>query len=165
MADLIQNEEMLGPMIRRVIVSSDDIIKRYSHLQKQKLNTSNSISQFFLIFPISSISFESGFSRRIGICAAGSRVSLAFGSLYIPRGASCSTPFPYADRQIPDELGGMAKLVIFPTLIGIISNPELVGASARGSITGQQVPGDGILGDGGNGEIRVLLNELDEVKA
>jgi hypothetical protein len=54
-------------------------------------------------------------------------------------------------------------LVAFLVCRGVVLNAEDIGASEPCSRTGQQLPGDGILGDGGSGGNRVLLYELDEL--
>jgi len=93
--------------------------------------------------PASALSFGMGFLNKFSV-------------------ASYIVSFPDADLQLSEGVGGRVMSAVFPICSDVILNPGAMGASERGSVTGQQLPGEGILGDGGNGEIREFLNELDE---
>jgi hypothetical protein len=140
------------------------VAENYEYLRMQELCTLESVSLYFLSSPTFPAFFASSCSCPMVIGETASALSFGMGFLNKFSVASYSVSFPGADLQLSEGVGGRVMSVVFPIRSGVILNPEAMGASERGSVTGQQLPGDGILGDGGNGEIREFLNEVDEAR-
>jgi hypothetical protein len=88
----------------------------------------------------------------IAIRAPDSALSLVIRSLERFPVAFCIISFPYADLQLSEGVGGKAICVLSAVRRGVIVNSEAMGASEPCSAICQQLPGDGIPGDGGKGE-------------
>jgi hypothetical protein len=121
-----------------------------------------SVSLYFFSSPNFTAPLASSCSCPMVIGETASTLPFGMGFLNRFPVASYSVSYPDADLQLSEGVGGRVMSAVFPVRNDDILNPEAMGASERGSVTGQQLPGDGILGDGGNGEIREFLIELDE---